>query len=250
MTPDYDASLLHETLRHIVEEFGSDVLVSPQLRALTSDLYTGGQAGMRIVRRAIESHMGEQIMRLEGLDEADYRLRLANICQTFRDDNLLRGGVAEYVVDSFLYSLQWIDTPPTPPEEERGGGGGPVGELSFADEGEAGEYCGERNADGERSGFGVLRKGDTSYSGEWKLGMRHGVGLSVDAKGNRYAGEWKMNRERGMGVAVFADGSRYAGEWKNGHPHGHGMLVEPGGRVTMGLFEKGECVRVIDQNTD
>ena len=36
-----------------------------------------------------------------------------------------------------------------------------------------------------------------TYEGEWKDGMRNGIGTQIWANGNKYVGEWKLNKISG-----------------------------------------------------
>ncbi len=231
---------LYDVMRSLVEEFGQEIVGEARLRGLISDMLPGDAVSNRIIQCAVNSHLGTQLLGLQGLGNDVYNIQLANIKQSFQERNFLRHGVADYVVDCFLYSLEWSDEEP---EElvEPSDDGGPRGELSFEEEENGKFYCGNRSKDGERSGFGIERTElNDYYAGEWKLDLRQGIGLEVDKKMNKYAGEWSINRQKGVGVSINADGDRYAGGWKNGKRNGAGILFLPDGKQVCGFFKDGE----------
>ncbi len=87
------------------------------------------------------------------------------------------------------------------------------------------EYIGARNAENERTGFGILKKIDgTIYAGEWRLDMRSGIGVETSTSREAYAGQWRDSVREGIGVKVYEDGSIYSGQWKNGKRHGFGTV--------------------------
>ncbi len=232
--------LLYEVMRSLVEQFGQDVVGETRLRGLINDVMPNDRVSSQIIQCAVNSHLGAQLLELQGLDDDLYTLRLASIKQTFQERNFLRHGVADYIVDCFLYSLEWSDDIPNEIPDEQNDGG-PKGELSFEEEPNGMYYCGNRSKEGERSGFGVERSEQNDYyAGEWKLNMRHGIGIDVDKEQNKYAGEWSINRQKGVGVSILANGYRYAGEWKNGKRNGAGVLYLPDGKQICGIFKNGE----------
>ena len=97
------------------------------------------------------------------------------------------------------------------------------------------------------------------YAGDVSHGRRHGFGRHVDATSNatsadaasttnappgfeRYEGEWRMGLRHGLGCAVFPDGARYAGEWSEGYMDGWGTYTwpAPGGASYVGSFRANE----------
>ncbi len=70
------------------------------------------------------------------------------------------------------------------------------------------------------------------YSGEFRAGLRHGLGTSEDEcwPGHVYVGEWNENRRHGYGIELYFndDGSfreEYYGEFVDHKRHGHGVLT-------------------------
>jgi serine/threonine protein kinase len=97
------------------------------------------------------------------------------------------------------------------------------------------EYIGERNEEGERTGFGILKKIDGSiYAGEWKLNMRSGLGIETGFE--MYAGQWRSNVHNGIGTALLNNGIIYSGQWKNGKRHGFGTIYIPNGTCYFTMF--------------
>ena len=50
-----------------------------------------------------------------------------------------------------------------------------------------------------------------SYEGEWKDGMREGIGTQIWADGSKYVGEWNLNKANGKGILYHSDGDIYEG---------------------------------------
>lgn len=228
-------------MRDIVGEFGEDIVGEPRLRAIVGDYMPGNRAMQLLLSRAVNDNVGRKLLEIRSLDDQEFELRLASMRQTFQEDNLLRFGVAEYIIDCFMYSLGWTDSAPTD-ISVCSDSGTPAGELSFVEEPDGTEYCGSIGHDGYRSGFGVEKRTGSYYAGEWKIGMRHGIGMETDEQRSKYAGEWSVNTKKGIGMKLFADGVRYAGQWKNGNPDGPGMLFLPGGKCVCGMFARGSMV--------
>ncbi|KAJ8246706.1 hypothetical protein GJAV_G00254500 [Gymnothorax javanicus] len=98
------------------------------------------------------------------------------------------------------------------------------------DQGNLGEYEGERNEAGERHGVGkaVLPNGDT-YQGSYENGKRGGQGTYRFKNGARYIGEYEMNKKHGDGTFYYPDGSKYEGGWVEDQRQGHGLYTYPNG---------------------
>jgi hypothetical protein len=62
-----------------------------------------------------------------------------------------------------------------------------------------------------------MRYADGSvYSGQWKKGVREGMGTYTAKTGYliKYEGEWKNDRRNGKGKAAYSDGSTYDGQFR------------------------------------
>lgn len=231
---------LHELLHYIVEEFGEAVLTESRLKGLLGDLGCGVADKYRhVIGRSVNDRLGQKILLLRELDDADFSLKLGNIKQSFQEENFFRHDIVDYIVDSYLFALGWIDAPEEY-DEDANEGNGKAGELSFAER-SGSEYCGNLNPDNQRSGFGIAKNEDGGYyAGEWKLDMKNGLGMHVEPGQNKYAGEWRLNRRAGVGIQILPNGMRYAGEWKNGKMNGHGILFFPNGERICALFRNGQ----------
>lgn len=236
--------LFHQLLAEIVQEFGEEVLTETRLRGIISDMGAGsGIVRFRtVIDRSISNHIGQKMLLMRDLDDADFSLRVNTLKQTFQEENFFRHGIADYIIDSYLFALGWIDDLEEYNETKDIGVSGKKGELSFAERGDD-EYCGNLNKDDERSGFGVCKREDGSYyAGEWKLDMKNGIGIDISVNRNRYAGEWRMNRRNGIGIQIQENGTRYSGEWKNGKMHGVGTLFYPNGECMCARFLNGKIL--------
>lgn len=228
----------HIVLAEVVADFGRDIIAEERVEGFMADLMGRAHTLGPVMRHMRQSGIS---MRLLGLDpelQEAITLDIDNMRLMLQDNYFIRPSVASYVIDSYCFALGLSSEPPTLTEGDDTAKG-PAGELSFIAE-EDGDFCGYKNDEGLRSGFGVLRstRGDT-YSGEWRAGMKIGYGLGFDCNGSRYAGEWRMNRHSGIGVESLANGLRYAGQWKNGRRNGPGMVVFPNGNALCGTFKDG-----------
>ncbi|XP_071422534.1 radial spoke head 1 homolog isoform X2 [Pithys albifrons albifrons] len=110
-------------------------------------------------------------------------------------------------------------------------------ELEEGEEAEAGigEYDGDRNAEGERHGYGkaLLPNGDT-YEGQYERGLRSGRGTYRFKGGALYTGNYLQNRKHGKGIFFYPDGSKYAGDWVDDLRQGHGEYTYANGDTYTG----------------
>ena len=94
---------------------------------------------------------------------------------------------------------------------------------------------GERNAAGEREGFGVMVfvSGDM-YEGQWRAGRPEGEGTYHYATGNRYEGQFVAGKREGKGTYHYATGDRYEGEFVAEKREGKGTMHYANGNVYEG----------------
>lgn len=108
------------------------------------------------------------------------------------------------------------------------------------------EYHGEWK-EGLRHGLGQLTFSDgTCYTGQFENGLFNGCGLLVFPDGSRYEGEFMQGKFQGVGVFTRFDNMKFEGEFKGGCVDGYGALIfsdaGPGGSHE-GLFESGQLTR-------
>ena len=107
----------------------------------------------------------------------------------------------------------------------------------------SGVYVGEWKG-GLFDGRGLLRfnegplHGGSEYIGNFKEGLRSGVGKQTLANWKRYRGHWKNNMYDGYGTLHSMDGV-HSGEFRRGKPEGWGKLSYPGGGYHEGMFVNG-----------
>eukprot|EP00831_Metopus_contortus_P033147 TRINITY_DN2662_c0_g1_i1.p1 TRINITY_DN2662_c0_g1~~TRINITY_DN2662_c0_g1_i1.p1 ORF type:complete len:450 (+),score=92.30 TRINITY_DN2662_c0_g1_i1:3-1352(+) len=95
----------------------------------------------------------------------------------------------------------------------------------------------------EISGYGKYKWKDcTTYKGNVKNGIRHGVGVFKNPKeGYMYDGEWKHGLRHGKGKLQYnyqKEGFEgYDGNWKEGEKCGFGKYVYPSGNIYEGEWE-------------
>jgi len=102
-------------------------------------------------------------------------------------------------------------------------------------------YLGEICPDTEdRQGYGVYLSCATgsTYSGDFRLGLRHGFGILMHPLG-KYCGDFVDDEKHGMGTLILNDSSSYFGEFFMGTIHGRGTLCEKNGTVYVGEWVHG-----------
>ncbi|CAL8272949.1 unnamed protein product [Gadus morhua 'NCC'] len=111
------------------------------------------------------------------------------------------------------------------------------------------EYHGEWR-EGLRHGLGQLNFSDgTCYTGQFENGLFNGCGVLVFPDNSRYEGEFVQGKFQGSGVFCRFDGMKFEGEFKNGCIDGYGVLTfvdggrGAGGGCQEGLFESNQLVR-------
>ena len=86
-------------------------------------------------------------------------------------------------------------------------------------------YTGEV-LNGFRHGFGKFEspKEELSYEGNWKNGLKNGVGI-MKKKGCTYEGNWKDGFIDGKGKLTWKSGNIYKGDFKKGKMNGNGYMI-------------------------
>ena len=56
------------------------------------------------------------------------------------------------------------------------------------------------------------------YTGDFKNGEVHGIGVCYYTDGSKYSGEWQHRYPEGTGVKTFANGQKRIGKWRKGQP--------------------------------
>ena len=109
---------LHELFRRITSDFGENILTESRLKGILNDY--GGAAISRychVIARSISYQMGQRLINIRELGDSDYDLKLSNLRQMFQEENFFRCGIANYMVDCYLFALGLIDNV-TPYDDE------------------------------------------------------------------------------------------------------------------------------------
>lgn len=61
--------------------------------------------------------------------------------------------------------------------------------------------------------------------GEWRCGLKVGIGKFYYPDGSTYSGQWKRDARHGNGVYTYQNGDTYDGAWYNGQRHGVGRYT-------------------------
>lgn len=222
----------HEAMLFLVQEFGVEVLTEPRLEGLMADVLGGEYTFFPVMHRAVQTRVGQRIIEL-AQSSSDCGLKIDNLKQSFQEENFLNPQAASYLIDSYAYALGLVE------EVEQNFTNEDLtheGEPIFVEVNE-GEFCGYRNQDNERCGFGILKESDGCYyAGEWNLDMRMGVGIGFSTTRRKYAGQWRINKQHGIGMELQDDGTIYSGQWKNGMRNGIGTIYFPNGESLSSVF--------------
>ena len=93
------------------------------------------------------------------------------------------------------------------------------------------------------TGYGTIRYGDGTYTGDLVSGVPNGQGSIVWDDGNTYEGQWKDGCADGHGIFRWnTDNCFYEGDWVAWQMHGYGTYTYPDGTVISGWWENGTFV--------
>ena len=81
-------------------------------------------------------------------------------------------------------------------------------------------------------------KTGASYDGEWKGGMRHGMGTMRWPDGAQYVGLWNHNYASGSGKFFHSEGDVYDGKWANNKANGFGIYTNTSGARYEGYWKE------------
>ena len=74
------------------------------------------------------------------------------------------------------------------------------------------------------------------YTGQYKNGVKEGIGVFQFKEGAKYEGEFKMQKMEGVGTYSSVDNQVYQGEWRRNNMNGYGMIFWPNGNRFEGEF--------------
>lgn len=102
-------SELHEILKTIVRQHGALILGERVLKGMLSDYLPNLERKYHnVLAKALDDRIGQQLLELTGEEESLRNIRASNIKEAFKTKNGF-DNTAIYVIDSFLFSLGWID---------------------------------------------------------------------------------------------------------------------------------------------
>jgi hypothetical protein len=91
------------------------------------------------------------------------------------------------------------------------------------------------------NGFGTFKyANNSSYSGEFKQGKRHGKGIYYYANSNKYLGDWQNDLRVGEGKLSYANGDVYTGLFANDKMEGQGTMEFSTGDMFSGTWKNGK----------
>jgi hypothetical protein len=110
-------------------------------------------------------------------------------------------------------------------------------------------YEGEYGPDKKRNGQGTYTykteedSPENKYAGEWKNGLKCGLGTATYPDGSRYQGQFNDGVYHGQGSYIYPNGDVYSGEWVNGKKNGSGTyLFKSSDSYFKGKWKSGEIV--------
>ena len=95
----------------------------------------------------------------------------------------------------------------------------------------AGVFEGRMERGLQREGYEKSADG-AQYDGQFKNGLRDGVGTFVSTRDDRYTGMWKEGKRHGKGKVSYSMGGSFEGNWEEDRPAGPGKVIWAGGRIT------------------
>lgn len=82
-------------------------------------------------------------------------------------------------------------------------------------------------------------KQGAKYTGLWKDGKFHGLGVYELSNGDKYDGNWIRGKKHGKGKYYYANGEVYDGNWVNGLKNGKGRFEYNSGSIYIGTWKNG-----------
>jgi hypothetical protein len=99
-------------------------------------------------------------------------------------------------------------------------------------------------------GLGKYEDSEITYEGDFTNGERNGKGIQILRKEDyKYIGEWKNGIKTGLGNEYLPDKSHYEGYFVDGKKNGTGKLILSNGSVYVGEFKSDKLdgnVRIIN----
>jgi 1-phosphatidylinositol-4-phosphate 5-kinase len=93
---------------------------------------------------------------------------------------------------------------------------------------------------GMRNGLGKIQwPSGVSYEGEFSGGYIHGTGTYIGPENLTYKGRWRFNLKHGLGYQVYPNGDIFEGSWIQGTPEGPGKYTWANGNVYLGNMKGG-----------
>ena len=137
-----------------------------------------------------------------------------------------------------------INLPMDPPKEN---------DETLCQEDECENYEGERDHRGQRHGIGRCNWDDGSfYEGEWKEGLRHGLGVfiltEINGDKTEYRGQWQADQRHGKARLTLPDQTIIHGDFRNDKLEGLATYEQKDLPLYFVMFKNGMMV-VLDNNT-
>jgi hypothetical protein len=102
---------------------------------------------------------------------------------------------------------------------------------------------------GLKEGYGEYEWADKkSYKGYWWEDRMEGLGTMEWPDKRRYEGTWQAGQMSGNGQLLKADGSTYKGGFHEGKENGTGILTTSTGEKTIGEWQDGNLIEILEDN--
>ncbi|MBN2864151.1 MAG: hypothetical protein JXN62_13370 [Bacteroidales bacterium] len=100
---------LHEILAMIVKQQGTSIIGERVLKGMLGDYLPNLEKKFKnILGKALDDRIGQQLLELGKEEDSERNLKVVNLRESFKAKNGF-DSTADYVIDSFLYALRWID---------------------------------------------------------------------------------------------------------------------------------------------
>jgi len=88
-----------------------------------------------------------------------------------------------------------------------------------------------------QNGEGIMQYLSGKYVGQWKDGLRHGLGKFTWNNVDTYSGYWFEDKRHGEGTYIWHDGSKYKGHYNHGVRSGYGIYYYTNGSIYEGTWQ-------------
>ncbi|MBN1181159.1 MAG: hypothetical protein JXB49_02655 [Bacteroidales bacterium] len=109
---------LYEILAMIVKQQGTSIIGERVLKGMLSDYLPNLEKKYHnVLSKTFDDRIGQQLLDLANEEESVRKIKTSNLKESFKTNNGFDSS-ADYVIDSFLYALRWIDEVVKPHQQQ------------------------------------------------------------------------------------------------------------------------------------